>query len=81
MPFRLAHAPGCIRAAECGSVTKACARQRGFTLVELVMVIAIAGLVAVLISTVMSNPLQSLVAQSRRAELVDNASMELNRKA
>ena len=45
--------------------------QHGFTRVELVMVIAIAGLVAVLISTVMSNPLQSFVDQSRRAELVD----------
>ncbi len=55
--------------------------QHGFTLVELVMVIAIAGLVAVLISTVMSNPLQSFVDQSRRAELVDKASMALNRMA
>ena len=60
---------------------KTVARQHGFTLVELVMVIAIAGLVAVLISTVMSNPLQSFVDQSRRAELVDKASMALNRMA
>lgn len=62
-------------------LAKTVARQHGFTLVELVMVIAIAGLVAVLISTVMSNPLQSFVDQSRRAELVDKASMALNRMA
>lgn len=55
--------------------------QQGFTLVELVMVIALAGVIAVLISTVMSNPLQSFVDQSRRAELVDKASMALNRMA
>ncbi|WP_235983384.1 PilW family protein [Aquipseudomonas guryensis] len=53
----------------------------GFTLVELVMVIALAGVVAVLISTVMSNPLQSFVDQSRRAELVDLAAGALNRMA
>lgn len=62
-------------------LAKTVARQHGFTLVELVMVIAIAGLVAVLISTVMSNPLQSFVDQSRRAELVDKASMALNHMA
>lgn len=53
----------------------------GFTLVELVMVIALAGVVAVLISTVMSRPMQGFVDQSRRAELVDKASMALNRMA
>lgn len=58
-----------------------CRRRQGFTLVELVMVIALAGVVAVLISTVMSNPLQSFVDQSRRAELVDKASVALNRMA
>ncbi|UUY10567.1 type II secretion system protein [Pseudomonas sp. J452] len=45
------------------------------------MVIALAGVVAVLISTVMSNPLQSFVDQSRRAELVDLAAGALNRMA
>lgn len=54
---------------------------RGFTLVELVMVIALAGTIAVMISTVMSNPLQSFVDQSRRAELVDLAAGALNRMA
>lgn len=54
-------------------------RQRAFTLVELVMVIALAGLIAVMISTVMSRPLQGFVDQSRRAELVDLASSALNR--
>lgn len=54
-------------------------RQTAFTLVELVMVIALAGLIAVMISTVMSRPLQGFVDQSRRAELVDLASSALNR--
>lgn len=56
-------------------------RQVGFTLVELVMVIALAGLVAVMISTVMSRPMQGFVDQSRRAELVDLAGTALNRMA
>jgi len=54
-------------------------RMAGFTLVELVMVIALAGVVAVMISTVLSNPLSSFVDQSRRAELVDQAAGALNR--
>lgn len=56
-------------------------RQRGFTLVELIMVIALAGIVAVMISTVMSRPLQGFVDQSRRAELTDLAAAALNRMA
>lgn len=57
------------------------ALPRGFTLVELVMVIALAGAVAVLISTALSRPLEGFVAQSRRAELVDLAAGALNRMA
>lgn len=56
-------------------------RQCGFTLVELIMVIALAGIVAVMISTVMSRPLQGFVDQSRRAELTDLAASALNRMA
>ncbi len=52
---------------------------RGFTLVELIMVIALSAVVAVLISSVMSRPLQGFVDQSRRAELVDLATGALNR--
>lgn len=54
-------------------------RLRGFTLVELVMVIALAGLVAVMISTVLSRPLEAFAGQSRRAILVDQAAGALNR--
>lgn len=53
----------------------------GFTLVELVMVIALAGLVAVMISAVLMRPMQGFVDQSRRAELVDLAATALNRMA
>lgn len=81
IPSGACASPDGIRATVAGALPRTVARQHGFTLVELVMVIAIAGLVAVLISTVMSNPLQSFVDQSRRAELVDKASMALNRMA
>lgn len=52
---------------------------RGFTLVELVMVIALAGVVAVMISSALSRPLDGFVDQSRRAVLVDQAAGALNR--
>lgn len=55
--------------------------MRGFTLIELVMVIALAGAVAVMISGALSRPLEGFVAQSRRAELVDLAAGALNRMA
>ncbi|MGH8353920.1 MAG: PilW family protein, partial [Pseudomonas sp.] len=50
-----------------------------FTLVELVMTIALAGIVVVMIGTVLSRPLDSFIDQSRRAELVDKAAIALNR--
>lgn len=55
--------------------------QLGFTLVELVLVIALAGVVAVMISAVLSRPLQGFVDQCRRAELTDQAATALNRMA
>jgi len=54
-------------------------RCAAFTLVELVIVIAIAGTVAVMVGVVMSRPLQGFADLSRRAELVDLASGALNR--
>ncbi|WP_404441561.1 type II secretion system protein J [Stutzerimonas chloritidismutans] len=60
----------CRKSAECG-----------FTLIELIMVIALSGIVAVMISTVMSRPLQGFLDQSRRAELTDLAATALNRMA
>lgn len=56
-------------------------RQAGFTLVELVMVIALAGIVTVMISAVLVRPMQGLLDQSRRAELVDQTSLALSRMA
>ena len=52
---------------------------RGFTLVELVMVIALSGLVMVMISMALAQPMQAFVDQSRRAMLVDQAAGALNR--
>ncbi|PFG52113.1 MSHA biogenesis protein MshO [Marinobacter sp. LV10R520-4] len=53
--------------------------QAGFTLVEMVMVIVLASVIVVMITTVMSRPLQGFVDQIRRAELVDLAASALNR--
>ena len=53
--------------------------SRAFTLVELVIVIALAGTVAVMVSAVMTRPLNSFVDQSRRAVLVDQAAGALSR--
>ncbi|TYP65430.1 PulJ/GspJ family protein [Stutzerimonas stutzeri] len=54
---------------------------QGFTLVELVMVIALAGVVAVMVGTVMSRPLQGFADHRLRAELTDLAATALNRMA
>lgn len=54
-------------------------RLCGFTLIELVMVIALSGLVMLMISTVLSRPMEGFVGQSRRAILVDQAAGALNR--
>jgi MSHA biogenesis protein MshO len=54
-------------------------QARGFTLVELVLVIALAGIIVVMISTVLSRPLDGFLAQSRRGELVDQAAGAMNR--
>lgn len=71
----------CPRSHQSEVAKRPACRIQGFTLVELVMVIALAGLVAVMISTVMSRPIQGFVDQSRRATLVDLASTALNRMA
>ncbi|MCQ4309993.1 type II secretion system GspH family protein [Pseudomonas stutzeri] len=54
---------------------------RAFTLVELIMVIALSGIVLLMISSVMQRPLQAFVDQSRRSELVEQAAVALNRMA
>lgn len=55
--------------------------QSAFTLVELIMVVALAGLVAVMIGVVISRPMQGFVDQSRRAGLVDKAAQAFDRMA
>ena len=47
--------------------------SQGFTLIELIMVIAIAGVVAVMASSMFANQMSAFVDLSRRAELVDQA--------
>lgn len=54
-------------------------RPRGFTLVELVLVIALSGIIVVVISTVFAHPLQGLLDQSRRGTLVEQAAGAMNR--
>jgi len=53
--------------------------SRGFTLVELILVIVLSAIVGMMISTVLSRPLDNFVGQSRRAELVDRGAVALSR--
>jgi len=54
---------------------------RAFTLVELIMVIALSGIVLLMITSVMQHPLRAFVDQTRRSELVEQATVALNRMA
>jgi MSHA biogenesis protein MshO len=52
---------------------------RGFTLIELVMVIVILGVVSVMVSVFMRSPIDAYVASGRRAALTDAADNTLRR--
>ena len=53
--------------------------QAGFTLIELVVVIALVGILSVGLAEILRNPMQGYIAVSRRAELVALADLTLNR--
>lgn len=55
------------------------ARARGFSLVELIVVIVITGIIASVIGTFIAGPIQGFFDQARRAELVDAAQLALVR--
>lgn len=56
-------------------------RSRGFSLVELIIVMVITGILASVMAVFIVGPMQSYFDQSRRAELVDAAEMALQRMA
>ncbi len=56
-------------------------RAAGFSLVELIIVISLSAVVLVLITTVLSSPMERLAEQRRRGELVDLAATALHRMA
>ncbi len=56
-------------------------QQRGFTLIEMVVVIVLTGILAGVLSQFISRPVEAYVAQSRRGELVDIAGMALDKMA
>jgi len=54
-------------------------RQRGFTLLELIIVIVITGIIAAAVAVFMRMPIQSYFDTTRRAELTDRADTALRR--
>ena len=56
-------------------------RQRGFTLIEMVMVITILGVVASMVAVFMKSPIDAYFASSRRAALTDVADTTVRRMA
>ncbi|QLF92447.1 prepilin-type N-terminal cleavage/methylation domain-containing protein [Pseudomonas sp. ABC1] len=56
-------------------------RQQGFTLIEMIMVIVLASIVVVLVSTAMNRPLKAFTDQRLRASLTDQAAIVLDRMA
>jgi len=55
--------------------------QRGFTLVELVMVIVIMGVIGGIVAVFMRSPIEAYIATSRRAALTDVADTAIRRVA
>ena len=56
-------------------------RQRGFTLIEAVMVITITGIVAAMVAIFIRTPIQSYFDLERRVEMTDTADTALRRIA
>ncbi|MGQ0586751.1 MAG: PilW family protein [Gammaproteobacteria bacterium] len=54
-------------------------RSRGFSLVELIVVIVITGVIASVVGLFITGPIQGFLDQARRAELVDAAQLALTR--
>jgi MSHA biogenesis protein MshO len=61
------------------SCPRAPSRSRGFSLVELVVVIVITGVIASVVGLFITGPIQGFIDQARRAELVDAAQLALTR--
>lgn len=65
----------------CATTSSPVPRQRGFTLLEVVIVVVLTGIVASLTSAFISRPAEDYIDISRRARLVDAAEMALRRMA
>jgi MSHA biogenesis protein MshO len=62
-----------------GSADPAQRRQKGFTLIELVLVITLMGVVGLVVAVTMKTPVDTYLAGSRRADLSDAADTALRR--
>ncbi|MGE3390825.1 MAG: type II secretion system protein J, partial [Gammaproteobacteria bacterium] len=60
-------------------MTRTSARMQGFTLVELVAVMILSGILGLVVWRNITGPLRAFVDVSRRAELVDEGELALNR--
>lgn len=56
-----------------------CTRSAGFTLVEVIVVIAVSGVLGVMLAAFITRPVEGYAAMSRRAELVEAAESALRR--
>ncbi len=75
------HHPSCDRGAYIPRVPAKGGMSRGFTLIEMIVVIVISGIIAGIVAIFIKAPVQGYVDSARRAELTDIADLAVRRMA